>query len=82
LRTIFIIFEAVSGLNINWGKSYIYPINEVVQIEELANTLGGQIGEIPTIYLGMPLGAKSKSISIWSGVIEKCERKLANWKSR
>uniref|UniRef100_A0A0V0IE94 Putative ovule protein n=1 Tax=Solanum chacoense TaxID=4108 RepID=A0A0V0IE94_SOLCH len=82
LRTIFIIFEAVSGLHINWGKSYIYPINEVVQIEELANTLGGQIGELPTIYLGMPLGAKSKSISIWSGVIEKCERKLANWKSQ
>lgn len=50
LRTIFIIFEAVSGLHINWGKSYIYPINEVVQIEELANTLGGQIGELPTIY--------------------------------
>lgn len=26
LRVIFIIFEAVSGLHINWGKSFIYPI--------------------------------------------------------
>jgi len=40
LRTIFIMFEVVSGLHINWGKSYIYPINEVVQIEDLAITLG------------------------------------------
>ena len=28
----------------------------------------------------MPLGAKSKSSGIWSGVIEKCERKLVIWK--
>lgn len=55
LRIIFIIFEAVSGLHINWGASYIYPINEVAQIEELANTLWGQIGELPTIYLGMSI---------------------------
>lgn len=33
-------------------------------------------GELPTTYLGIPLGAKSKSTEIWSGVIEKCERKL------
>ena len=39
-------------------------------------------GELPTTYLGIPLGAKSKSTEIWSGVIEKCERKLANWNCR
>ncbi|XP_049345810.1 uncharacterized mitochondrial protein AtMg01250-like [Solanum verrucosum] len=27
LRVIFIFFEAVSGFHINWGKSFIYPIN-------------------------------------------------------
>ncbi|KAG5591874.1 hypothetical protein H5410_042388 [Solanum commersonii] len=27
MRVIFIIFEAISGLHINWGKSLIYPIN-------------------------------------------------------
>jgi hypothetical protein len=31
-------------------------------------------------YLGMPLGASFKSISIWNGVIEKVERRLASWK--
>ncbi|WMV14448.1 hypothetical protein MTR67_007833 [Solanum verrucosum] len=80
LRVIFNIFEAVSGLHINWSKSFIYPVNTVINIEDLANTLGGKVGELPTTYLGMPLGSKSKSKEIWSGVIEKCERKLANWK--
>lgn len=30
----------------------------------------------------MPLGAKSKSIDIWSGVLKKCEKRLARWKSQ
>lgn len=41
LRVIFIIFEVVSGLHANWGKSFIYPIYEVVQLEHLAD-LGGK----------------------------------------
>ncbi|XP_060190615.1 uncharacterized protein LOC132619869 [Lycium barbarum] len=51
LRVIFIIFEAVSGLHINWGKSFIYPINEVTDLESLAEKLGGKVGELPTTYL-------------------------------
>jgi len=82
LRIILILFEATSGLHINWGKSYIYPVNEVPRIDSLANILGGKIGELPTIYLGMPLGDKSKSKGIWNNVLEKCEKKLANWKSQ
>jgi hypothetical protein len=31
-------------------------------------------------YLGMPLRALFKSISIWNGVIEKVERRLTSWK--
>lgn len=33
LRVIFIIFEVVSRLHINWGKSFIYPINKVTKVE-------------------------------------------------
>jgi len=35
-----------------------------------------------TTYLGIPLGANSKSIGIWNSVIEKCKKKLAKWKTR
>ncbi|XP_075112354.1 uncharacterized protein LOC107789957 [Nicotiana tabacum] len=77
LRVIFILFEAISGLHINWNKSFIYSVNEVMEIHSLVNILGGSTGTLPTIYLGMPLGAKNKSKGIWNGVIEKCEKKSA-----
>ncbi|WMV44670.1 hypothetical protein MTR67_038055 [Solanum verrucosum] len=82
LRVIFILFEAVSRLHINWEKSFIYPVNEVPEISTLTNILGGKIGELPTTYLGMPLGAKSKSMNIWNSVVERCEKKLVNWRSQ
>lgn len=82
LRVILILFEAVSGLHINWHKCFIYLVNEVMQLQSLVIILGGKVGELPTVYLGMPLGAKSKSKDIWNSVLEKCEKKLANWKNQ
>jgi len=72
--------EAVSGLRINLDKSELVPIGEVEDVESLAHILGCRIGSLPMTYLGMPLGASFKSISIWNGVIEKVERRLASWK--
>lgn len=45
-------------------------------MEQLAMILGGEVGRLPTIYLGMPLGAKSKSKGIWDSGLEKCEKKF------
>lgn len=44
LRMIFIISEAVSRLHINFGKSFIYPINEVAEMDSLAAVLAGRVG--------------------------------------
>jgi hypothetical protein len=70
----------VSGLKINLGKSKLVPIGEVDDVESLAHILGCRIGSLPMSYLGLPLGALFKSLSIWNGVIEKVERRLASWK--
>lgn len=82
LRVIVIPFEAISGLHINWRKSHIYPINQVLDMELLAIILGGEVGKLPKVYLGMPLGAKSRSKGIWDSVLEKSEKKLSRWKSQ
>nr|XP_016438073.1 PREDICTED: uncharacterized protein LOC107764061 [Nicotiana tabacum] len=82
LRIILVLFEGVSGLHINWRKSNIFPINEVNNMEQLTQILGGEVGSLPTVYLGMPLGARSKSKEIWNSVIEQCEKKLSRWKSQ
>ncbi|WMV19519.1 hypothetical protein MTR67_012904 [Solanum verrucosum] len=44
--------------------------------------LGGEIGDLPSIYLGIPLGAKFLPSELWNSVIKKCGKKLARWKTR
>lgn len=74
LRIILLLFEGISRLHINWGKNFLYPINDIPCMNMLASILGGEVGSLSTIYLGMPLGGKSKSIEIWDTVSEKCEK--------
>lgn len=40
-------------------------------LEELAQEFGCKIGELLSFYLGFPLGAQFKSMTIWDGVEER-----------
>jgi hypothetical protein len=80
LRCIFLYFEAASGLRINLGKSKIVPTGEIEDVKGLAQLLGCQVASLPMTYLSLSLGASYKAVSIWNGVIEKIERRLAGWK--
>ncbi|XP_060200279.1 uncharacterized protein LOC132628514 [Lycium barbarum] len=82
LRVILTIFEGISGLQVNWHKSHLFPVNQVGNLQELAENIGCQVGSLPTKYLGLPLGAKNRELEIWCEVLEKCERKLVRWKSQ
>ena len=73
-------FEAVSGLKINLNKSEIISIGSVANMEELASELGCKVGTLPTTYLGLPLGAKHKALSVWDSVEERFRKRLASWK--
>jgi hypothetical protein len=52
----------------------------VEDVDNLAHILGHRVATLPITYLGLPLGASFKATSIWNGVIEKVERRLAGWK--
>ena len=73
-------FKAASGLRINLAKSELITVEEVEDIEEMAVELGCRVGSLPTVYLGLPLGAHHKALSMWDGVEEKMRRRLALWK--
>ncbi|KAL6327231.1 hypothetical protein AAG906_015270 [Vitis piasezkii] len=73
-------FEAVSGLRINLEKSELIPVGRVENIDDLALKFGCRVGSLPSTYLGLPLGAPFKSISVWDGVEEKFCKRLAMWK--
>jgi len=80
LRSLFLLFEAVSGLKVNLAKSSLIPVGDVVQVGSLAGILGCEVASLPVKYLSLPLGASYKSTRIWDGVIEKVEKRLASWK--
>ena len=80
LKGVFVWFQAVSGLKINLGKSELVPVGNVPDVEGLAAVLGCKVAELPIIYLGLPLGSSFKDQTIWNGIIEKTEKRLAGWK--
>jgi hypothetical protein len=80
LRVLFLCFEAVSGLKVNLAKSVLVPVGSVDNVDGLASILGCGVSSLPLKYLGLPLGACYKAKSIWDGVVEKIERRLASWK--
>ncbi|KAG5620677.1 hypothetical protein H5410_005895 [Solanum commersonii] len=55
---------AEHGLHMNMLKSTIYPVNEVINLEELADIMGCNIGSFPFTYLGLPLADQYKSTEI------------------
>ena len=61
-------FEAVSGLRINFEKNELIPMDSVENIDNLAMEFGYRVGNLPSTYLGMPLGAPFKSMIVWDGV--------------
>jgi hypothetical protein len=80
LRSLFLLFEAVSSLKVNLAKSNLIPVGHVDQAERLADILGCGFATLPAKYLGPPLGASYKFTHIWDGVVEKIEHRLASWK--
>ena len=73
-------FEAASGLKINLDKSMVIPVGEVEGVHEMAVEIRCRVGQLPAVYLGLPLGASNKASSAWDGVEEKVRRRFALWK--
>ena len=69
-------FEAYSGLRINLEKSKLIPVGKVHNIEDLALELGCKAGYLPSHYLGLPLRAPFKSVTVWDSVEERFQKKL------
>ena len=51
-------------------------------MELLVAELGCKVGRFPSTYLGLPLGARYKSVRVWDDVEERFRKRLALWKSQ
>ena len=80
LREILTRFEEASVLKINLGKLELVPVGEVHNLDVLVGLLGCRHSSFPLKYLGLPLGAKVKELSISNPILEKMKRRLGRWK--
>ena len=69
-------FKACSGLRINLEKNELIPMRNVLNIKDLALEFECKVGGIPSRYLGLPLGAPFKSMTVWDSVEERFRKRL------
>ena len=73
-------FQSISRLRINLNKSEIYPVGNVDNVEALAFELGCKVGALPSSNMGLPLGTRHNSVTVWDGIEERFRKRLALWK--
>lgn len=72
IKRIFIFFQVISGLKINFDKSMIYGIKiQDSFLLSYAEIFGCKPSSLPIEYLGLPLGANPKRVSTWQPIVDK-----------
>ncbi|XP_071739224.1 uncharacterized protein [Rutidosis leptorrhynchoides] len=75
-------FELASGLKVNYNKSNLFGVNvDHMEVAAMANLFGCKVGKFPSTYLGLPIGANMNKMESWKPVINKFEKRLADWKA-
>ncbi|PHT36286.1 hypothetical protein CQW23_23986 [Capsicum baccatum] len=72
-------FQVMLGLKINVSKCEVKPMGIVNSIEKTAQVFHFKVDNLPTTYLGLPLGASSKDLVVWYSMVERVKKKLEGW---
>lgn len=72
------LFKPVSGLNINLQKSEMVTVG----VERLASSFRCKVGNLPTLYLALPLRVVHNSCVVWGLVEQRFKNRLASWKKK
>ena len=69
MRAILLLFQSLSGLKVNFTKSFMVGVNVAQSwLAEAALVLNCKVGSIPFVYLGMPIGGNSRRLSFWESL--------------
>jgi len=73
-------FSDSTGLNVNFSKSCLLPINvSEAWLSHLASTFGCRVGSMPFTYLGLPLGTTRPSVQDFTPLLSRMERRLSGF---
>jgi hypothetical protein len=76
LQSLFLLFEAASGLKVNLAKSNLIPVRNVDQVERLADIIECGIASLLVKYLGLPISPLIFGTRLLR--FEKIEHRLAS----
>ncbi|CAJ2666971.1 unnamed protein product [Trifolium pratense] len=66
LRVVLVLFESMSGLKVNFHKSMLVRVNILdFWLGEAASALCCKVGNIPSLYLDLPIGGDSRLLVFW-----------------
>ncbi|GAU36842.1 hypothetical protein TSUD_213660 [Trifolium subterraneum] len=70
LRVVLVLFDTMSGLKVNFNKSMLVGVNIPDSwLGEAASALGCRVGNIPFLYLGLPIRGDPKRLSFWEPLL-------------
>jgi len=82
-RAVLILFEALSGLKVNFSKSQLVGVNVPESwLSEAALVLRCRVGCLPFVYLGLPIGGKAHRLDFWKSLILRINSRLSGWKTK
>ena len=74
------VYLVALGQLINEGKSSIFFFNTPHTIQRrIAHILRFQIGNLPLLYLGIPISAGRQSRDSWQVILDKFRGKVSHW---
>lgn len=80
VKSILNTYSNTLGKLINWDKRSVFFFNTPLgKQRKIVGILGCNVGVLPSIYLGLPLGTKPPRI-FWDNLIDIFNRKLVGWK--
>jgi hypothetical protein len=83
MRAVLILFEAISGLKVNFTKSQLVGVNvHQSWLTEAALVMRCRVGCFPFVYLGLPIGGNARLLSLWEPLIHHIKSRLSGWKSK
>jgi len=81
LKLILCEFEMITGLKINFNKSYIYNLSRCKEVGmRAAAILNCNLSSLSFTYLGLLIKATSLTKEDWQPLIERVEQRLVTWK--
>ncbi|XP_058734176.1 uncharacterized protein LOC131605901 [Vicia villosa] len=76
-------FELVSGLCINLNKSKLFGVHLEEHVLLAASSfLGCQVGKLPFVFLGIPVGGNHRRKDFLSFLISKLKKRLSGWSGK